>query len=541
MIIVQLRHGLGNQIYQYIFANSLACKLNTELKLDLSIFPISSYQNSQSIVGYRLGSFNILENFATPEEVRRVKENGLSLTSLQDFQKLRPNLENFKGDIFIPAGSWMFEVAFFASNIDILRKEFTLKKPFSLNAESFKQKILSAECPVMLHFRHGDYLYNPTWAKNKDKHIWASIIPLDYYYTCIDILKQRYSNLTAFIFSDNLQWIKENLRLDIPTEFVEGCETDDEEWVLMSLCKYSIIPGSTFSRTAFQLNPNPEKKIFRVGGASNAEGIQKFLKELTPTKKESLLNSVTIWVPFDFNKQPEITLRPYFSLLLVVNNDAATISKTLNSILCQDYKYYEIIIIDNASTDGSDKICKQNIANKENVIFKQLWTKVKNAEAWNIALNIAQGYYVSFLKGNDLFMVNTLTSVYSTRGTFDILHFVDILHLSAWLTENDNGNVAFGDKKCSEQRDAQFFATKSREVKSDGQEAAKLLLNRQINRFLGTKYYKYTFLQKNGIKFDEHLADDEAELYFQMECFLKSKYFMYAPNAVYITPSNPIK
>ena len=69
----------------------------------------------------------------------------------------------------------------------------------------------------------------------------------------------------------------------------------------------------------------------------------------------------------------------------------------------------------------------------------------------------------------------------------------------------------------------------------------KLLLNQQINNLLGTKIYNRAFLSDNGIAFDEHLADDEAELYFQMECFLKSKYFVYVPNALYVAPENATK
>lgn len=74
-----------------------------------------------------------------------------------------------------------------------------------------------------MHFRHGDFAYNP-----KLTAACFNITPIDYYCTCIDILKQRYNNMTVFIFSDNLPWVKKNLHLDVPTEFVEGVETDNE-------------------------------------------------------------------------------------------------------------------------------------------------------------------------------------------------------------------------------------------------------------------------------------------------------------------------
>ena len=48
---------------------------------------------------------------------------------------------------------------------------------------------------------------------------------------------------------------------------------------------------------------------------------------------------------------------------------------------------------------------------------------------------------------------------------------------------------------------------------------------------------EFVFFDDNKIKFDEHLDDDLSEVYFQMKCFLKSKYFMYVPNAVYVAPN----
>ena len=70
----------------------------------------------------------------------------------------------------------------------------------------------------------------------------------------------------------------------------------------------------------------------------------------------------------------------------------------------------------------------------------------------------------------------------------------------------------------------------------NGQDAVKFLVTKTVNRFLGTKIFNREFLLRNEIKFNERLADDEAELFFQMEAFFKSKYFMYVANAFYIAP-----
>lgn len=209
MVIVEVNSGLGDQFHKYATGRCIAHKLNTELKMDLTYCKILDESQAKFHDHYRLGDFNIQENFATPEEIERVEKHGLIID-----QPPVPDLENFHGDVFVK-GNWMHDEKYYKDIADILRKEFTLKK-LSVAALDWQKKILAAECSVSLHFRFGDYLYNPA---NEN---WAGIPQLEYYYTCMDILKREYKNITAFVFSNNIQWVKENLRLDVPTEFVSG-------------------------------------------------------------------------------------------------------------------------------------------------------------------------------------------------------------------------------------------------------------------------------------------------------------------------------
>ena len=249
MVIVELHGALGNQISEYAVGRCLAHKLNTELKLNFRgrfKEPAPGRRDH-----YRLGAFNIQESFATPEEVDYVRKTGKRILTLKDPQ-------NFQGDIFIPP-LYLPNDEYFSDIADILQKEFTFKASLSPKAETWRKKILSNECSVSLHFRRTDFLHAFT------VQIWGSL-STDYYETCIKQLKEMYPNVTAFIFSDDLQWVKENLRLDVPTEFVEGCETDDEDFYLMTLCKHNILANSTFSWWAGYLNTNPDKSLDDMSG-----------------------------------------------------------------------------------------------------------------------------------------------------------------------------------------------------------------------------------------------------------------------------------
>ena len=197
MVIVYIMGGIGNQLYQYAAGRRLAHKLNTELKLDVTFY------EHDNLRPYALNLFNIKESIATPEEISAMKK-------FMEPQPARfiPEILNFPDNVWL-YGYWQYE-EYFADISDILRREFTLKNSLSPVAQHWKEKILAAENSVSLHFRHGDFIYSP-----RNSYVNHFEVPsLDYYYKCIEILKSEYKNLTLFVFSDNLNWCKENFHFE---------------------------------------------------------------------------------------------------------------------------------------------------------------------------------------------------------------------------------------------------------------------------------------------------------------------------------------
>lgn len=159
-------------------------------------------------------------------------------------------------DIFL-SGYWGSE-KYFKNIQSIIRKEFTLKESLSPGSKQWEEKIKSAVKSVSIHVRRGDYINTEI-----NRKIYA-VVPPEYYYKCIEMLKQKYNDLSVFVFSNDIAWCRENLRFDLPMEFVEGNDEDHgyEDMHLMSLCKHNIIANSTFSWWGAWLNSNPEKMVF---------------------------------------------------------------------------------------------------------------------------------------------------------------------------------------------------------------------------------------------------------------------------------------
>ena len=69
MIIVRLKGGLGNQMFQYAFGRRIALDNNLELKFDITDFKYDRVYRNR----YSLDCFNIVENIATEKDLRKVK------------------------------------------------------------------------------------------------------------------------------------------------------------------------------------------------------------------------------------------------------------------------------------------------------------------------------------------------------------------------------------------------------------------------------------------------------------------------------------
>lgn len=107
-----------------------------------------------------------------------------------------------------------------------------------------------------------------------------------------------------------------------------------------------------------------------------------------------------------------MTKDPLISIIVPVYNTAKHLPKCLNSIINQTYQNLEIIIINDGSTDNSDKII-QKYAAKDSRIKTKYQKNQGLSAARNTGLNIATGKYVTFIDSDDTVepdMINAMLS-----------------------------------------------------------------------------------------------------------------------------------
>ena len=90
------------------------------------------------------------------------------------------------------------------------------------------------------------------------------------------------------------------------------------------------------------------------------------------------------------------------SVIMSVHNDEKTVKKSIESIVKQDYKNIELLLIDDGSSDETYKICKEYSNSFENVRVYQNDYNIGLTKSLNILLKKAEGYFIARQDADDI-------------------------------------------------------------------------------------------------------------------------------------------
>lgn len=262
MLITRLCGGLGNQMFQYAVGKTLADGLGQELKLDISGY--ASQIQGDTPRAYRLQFFSISPSIATEEEIRRYKyPYGLISKGWRYINKkiFRKHYTDYHPEVI--SNPPLYLDGFFQSEKYFLKNRNTLVKSFSLKPTAISEElnnlllnIKHSENSISLHVRRGDYFANSVTTKIHGVDL------SEYYKRAISLMRQRVPNPHFFVFSDDIEWVKNNLQIDGEKTYVSNPNLEDyQELAAMSHCRHNIIANSSFSWWGAWLNQNPEKIV----------------------------------------------------------------------------------------------------------------------------------------------------------------------------------------------------------------------------------------------------------------------------------------
>lgn len=283
MIVTSIRGGLGNQLFQYAFGRRLSLDHNTELCFDLTEYKKNWYR-SFKLDKFNLPSYKILKRRKSNLQLKSIVQTDLNwderLLNLQDNTHLYGFWQSYK---------------YFDKYSDIIRNDLKLATQLDSKSNDILSHIRESNS-VSLHIRRGDYV-----SLQQYKSMFEILRQSYYNNALVEILKYT-TTPTLFIFSDDIEWVKANLKFDFPAVYIEHTYSrkhsnldnytlyklfsklilqntlkDDAhiDLILMSNCKYNVIANSTLSWWAAWLNSHRQEYVYAPSKwyeAKNANG-----------------------------------------------------------------------------------------------------------------------------------------------------------------------------------------------------------------------------------------------------------------------------
>jgi len=101
-------------------------------------------------------------------------------------------------------------------------------------------------------------------------------------------------------------------------------------------------------------------------------------------------------------------MNPLVSIVTPSYNSAALISETIQSVLSQTVFDWEMIVVDDCSSDNSVEVIQFFVDQDSRIKLIQLSINSGAAVARNVAIETAKGRYIAFLDSDDLWLTNKL-------------------------------------------------------------------------------------------------------------------------------------
>lgn len=129
-------------------------------------------------------------------------------------------------------------------------------------------------------------------------------------------------------------------------------------------------------------------------------------------------------------------VKPLVSIIIPVYNSEKYIKQTLQSVLEQTYKEYEVLIINDGSMDNSIKIINHFISEDDRFILVNLECNKGVSYARNVGISLAKGEYIAFLDSDDIWVYDKLEKQIKIVTSYENHMFV--FTATQYIDENGN-------------------------------------------------------------------------------------------------------
>ena len=206
------------------------------------------------------------------------------------------------------------------------------------------------------------------------------------------------------------------------------------------------------------------------------------------------------------------------SVIVPVYNVEAYLKRCVESIIKQDYKNLEIILVDDGSTDNCPQICN-DYAKKDSRIKVIHKTNGGLSDARNAGMKIAKGEYIAFVDSDDWIGEDMFSTLIQTLKKYK----ADIAECKYFITDTT--------KITKENINSDY-----KEIIFNTEDALReLILDGYLKNVVWNKLYKRSVISNNIFPFGK-ISED---VYWTYKVFANAKTIVYVNNPIYFYFQRP--
>ena len=212
---------------------------------------------------------------------------------------------------------------------------------------------------------------------------------------------------------------------------------------------------------------------------------------------------------------------PAISVIMPVYNSVMYLQSVVDSVLNQDFSDFELLLMDDGSTDGSSEVC-DSIASQDARVRVFHLENGGQCRARNIALNQARGEYVAFCDNDDYCLPGFLSNPYRATEAFN--KKIDCVCFGRYLRQYSSSGSLVYESEC-------------KPSKSEGLFGDDIFLNfslwKECSEAVWCRLYRRSFLKENQIFFDETLRHGGEDNLFNVKVLACLRSVVYISKSYY--------
>lgn len=243
MDIVVVKGGLGNQMFQYAFMESLRHK-GRDAHISLKYYMVNDVRNRVFALD------KAFPNFST-DSIDETNQENLFLWSERDDSIFDENVYCREGCCY--DGYWQSE-KYFIEISDKIKEIFTFGEGEAELQNIYKY--IEQNVFASIHVRRGDYLKHP--------EIYTGMCTEEYYKRAMNCIREKRGNVQFLCFADDIEFVSNSNLFSECLMINKDDFNNYQDWYdmkLMTACKDNIIANSTFSWWGAWLNTNNDKTV----------------------------------------------------------------------------------------------------------------------------------------------------------------------------------------------------------------------------------------------------------------------------------------